>query len=93
MSEGEGQRTYGVEQTPRAEKDLRKLPPRIQRRILEAILTLADEPRPPGCVNLRGREGYRIRVGDYRAVYEVDDAALVVTVFGVGHRKDIYRRG
>jgi mRNA interferase RelE/StbE len=56
-------------------------------------MALAEEPRPPGCVGLQGREGYRIRVGDYRVIYEVDDTALGVTALGAGYRRDVYRRG
>jgi mRNA interferase RelE/StbE len=53
---------------------------------------LAEEPRPPGCRKLQNRDGWRIRVGDYRDIYEVDDEQLTVTIL-VGHRRDVYRRG
>ncbi|MGI8911776.1 MAG: type II toxin-antitoxin system RelE family toxin [Rubrobacteraceae bacterium] len=57
----------------------------------EAIRELAGEPRPPGCRKLKGREGWRIRVGDYRIVYRVNDDAREVIVVDIGHRRDIYR--
>ena len=58
-----------------------------------AIELLATDPRPPGATKLSGREGeWRVRTGDYRVVYEVDDGVLRVLVVAVGHRRDIYRR-
>ncbi|MDQ3637697.1 MAG: type II toxin-antitoxin system RelE/ParE family toxin [Actinomycetota bacterium] len=57
----------------------------------EAIEGLREEPRPPGCRKLSDREGWRLRVGVYRVIYEVDDDQRVVTVLQVGHRRDIYR--
>ena len=59
-------------------------------RIKEAIYALADEPRPKGCKKLKGRDGYRIRVADYRIIYHIFDEILLVDVIDVGHRKDIY---
>jgi mRNA interferase RelE/StbE len=70
------------------------LPGPVQGRLLPAIADLANDPRPPGSRTLTGETDlYRIRVGDYRVVYAVDDAAQTVTVVKVGHRSDIYRRG
>lgn len=86
-------RTYEVEQLPRAERDLRRLDPRIRRRVLARIVALGGEPRPSGYANLQGRPGYRVRVGDYRIVYEVDDEQQTVTVLRIGHRRDVYRQG
>ncbi len=60
-------------------------------RIVTAINALAANPRPPGCVKLTGREAWRIRVGTYRVIYEIDDEARIVTIVDVGHRRDIYR--
>lgn len=83
---------YKVEIARRAVKSLARLPRREQQRIRAAIDLLADEPRPPGCAALKGEErAYRVRVGDYRIVYEVYDDRLVVLVVRVGHRRDIYR--
>lgn len=83
---------YKVDIARRAVKALARLPRRDQQRIRAAIDLLADEPRPPGCVALKGEtRAYRVRVGDYRIVYEVYDDRLVVLVISVGHRRDIYR--
>jgi len=63
-----------------------------QRRVQAAIELLADEPRPPGCVKLSGEESvFRVRVGSFRILYEVNDGELVVLVVSVGHRRDIYQ--
>jgi mRNA interferase RelE/StbE len=84
---------YRVELRPRAEKDLAALPRDSQRRIARAIDALAEDPRPAGCVTLRGGEGLlRIRVGVYRVVYLVEDDRLVVLVVRIGHRRDVYRQ-
>ena len=72
-------------------RDLRRIPGRDVRRILDRIEALRDDPRPPGCEKLSGQERYRIRQGAYRVLYEIMDACLVVTVVKVGHRKDVYR--
>ena len=63
-----------------------------RRRIVEAIQTLAVDPRPSACKKLAGREAvYRLRVGDYRIVYTVNDAEIVVEVIKIGHRREVYR--
>ena len=69
-------------------KDLRGIPKPILARILGRIEALRDEPRPPGCEKLTGRELYRVRQGDWRIVYSVDDDRIVVEVIRVGHRGD-----
>ena len=72
---------------------MRSLPRAAQVRIAPKIEALADEPRPPGVKKLAGEEElYRIRVGDYRVIYAIEDAELVVLVVMVGDRKDVYRR-
>jgi mRNA interferase RelE/StbE len=81
--------TVGIKQ--RARKALARLPDADYRRVLAAIYALADDPRPPGCKKLVDRDGWRIRVGDYRVIYNIDDTALVVTVVEEGHRRDVYR--
>ena len=60
-------------------------------RMRDALVQLGDVPRPTGCAKLRGREGWRIRVGSYRVIYEVDDAQRRITVLHIGQRRDIYR--
>jgi len=82
---------YTVVVTERVRKIILKLPPGIASRIENSLLTLEEDPRPPGCKKLKGRQGYRIRVGDYRVIYEIEDAILRVIVIDLGHRKDIYR--
>ena len=59
--------------------------------IKKAIYALADNPRPQGYKKLKGRDGYRIRVADYRIIYEVFDSELLIDVINLGHRKDIYK--
>ena len=62
-----------------------------RRRVAQRIQALATDPRPPGCERLSGEDKYRVRQGDYRIVYAVDDKKSVVTVVKVGHRKEVYR--
>lgn len=62
-----------------------------RRKIVDRIGFLADDPRPHGCKKLSGRERYRIRQGQYRIVYSVEDSVSVVCVVKVGHRRDVYR--
>ena len=87
---------YSVELTPAAEKTLLKLAKKdraLMLRIDRAILSLADEPIPPKSKLLVGDVSnlYRLRVGDYRIIYQVDGGKLVVVVIHIGHRKDVYR--
>jgi mRNA interferase RelE/StbE len=75
-----------------AEKDLRRLSDEVHDRVVEGISTLATNPRPPGAKKLSGSAGnWRIRVGDYRVLYEIADAVRVVRVYRVRHRPDAYR--
>jgi mRNA interferase RelE/StbE len=83
---------YRIEVKPQAEKALAKIPNPHRRRIAKAIDALAREPRPAGCIKLAGADdAYRIRVGDYRIVYQIEDKILVVYIIRVAHRKDVYR--
>ena len=75
-----------------AERDLRRLPPTIHDRVIAALQALAGNPRPPGCRKLTGSENdWRIRVGDYRVVYEIANAVREVRVHRVRHRREVYR--
>ena len=73
------------------EKDLKSIPKKDLRRILDCITMLAEDPRPPGSEKLSGLERYRVRQGRYRIVYSIQDDELTIWVVKVGHRKDIYR--
>ncbi len=81
---------YSITITKTAQKQLDKLSDNIAEPIFEAIQNLAHNPRPHGCKKLKGRDGYRIRKGNYRIIYDIYDNVLVVDVIAVGHRKDIY---
>ncbi len=84
---------YELTFRPAALRQLRKLDSQIARRIKSTTETLRTEPRPPGVKALTGQRGWlRIRVGDYRIVYEVRDSELVVLVIQIGHRSQIYDR-
>ena len=61
-------------------------------RVFAVLRGLAEDPRPPGAGKLVAVEGYRVRVGEYRIIYDVDDAAQVVTVYRIRHRREAYRR-
>jgi mRNA interferase RelE/StbE len=74
-----------------AQKQIEKLDKKIIPIIKVAIAGLALNPRPHGYKKLKGEEAYRIRVGDYRVIYEIEDDKIIVTVVSVGHRKDIYK--
>jgi mRNA interferase RelE/StbE len=83
---------YRVEIARRAAKALSALPHKERLRIRVAVDLLAVDPRPPRCVAMAGEHStYRVRVGDYRIVYEVLDARLIVQVVRVGHRREVYR--
>lgn len=74
----------------RAQKELANLPLDSYDRVKRAILDLALEPRPGHSRKLVSREGWRIRAGDYRVIYEIDDSEKTITVLHVGHRRDVY---
>lgn len=75
----------------RAQREIQRLPHEDYERVREAIRALAKDPRPPGGLALRGRAGWRIRVGNYRVIYETNDMQHTVTSLHVGHRRDVYR--
>lgn len=84
---------FTVTVAPAAERQLTALAPPIRTRIVRALLALETQPRPPACTKLQGAEDlYRIKAGEYRIIYRVQDRELVVLVLKVGPRKDIYRR-
>ncbi len=73
------------------QKELARLPSGVYERVCDTIRALGQNPRPAGCLRLTGREGWRIRAGNHRVIYEVDDEQQSVTVLHVGHRRDVYR--
>ncbi len=75
----------------RAQREIDGLPSQVFDRLVAVVNALAENPTPHGCVRLRGREGWRIRVGDYRVLYNIDKEEHTVTVVHVGHRRDVYR--
>lgn len=82
---------YRVDITRSAEKDLADLNRRDHKRVVARMQALAGDPRPHGCEKLSGEEKYRLRQGDYRIVYAIDDPQSIVTVVKVAHRRDAYR--
>lgn len=83
---------YSITFATSAKRQFDKLPKPAQRRLGSIITQLSEDPRPPDVVKLSGEERlYRVRGGDYRAVYEIRDNQLLILVVKVGHRRDIYR--
>jgi len=83
--------TYSVLILLRAQRELASLPAEAYEKAKHAIDNLGENPRPPGSRRLTGRPGWRIRVGPYRVIYEINDGDSTVTVLHVGHRRDVYR--
>ena len=77
--------------TRSAERELARLSTEIRRRIALRLQALASEPHPAQSARLRGSDYFRLRVGDYRVIYSVDDSSLNVTILAVGHRREVYR--
>ncbi|MFM8333149.1 MAG: type II toxin-antitoxin system RelE family toxin [Candidatus Methylumidiphilus sp.] len=75
----------------KAKKELAQVPKAEYCHIRDAIRKLADNPRPVGSLKLSGRDGIRIRCGNYRIIYEINDATEKVTILHIGHRRDVYR--
>jgi len=82
--------SYEVRILRRAQKELADLSKIDYERVRDAVAALSGNPRPAGCKKLVGREGWRLRSGDYRVIYEIDDAQKKVTVLHIGHRRDVY---
>ncbi|WP_458040713.1 MULTISPECIES: type II toxin-antitoxin system RelE family toxin [Bacteria] len=84
--------SYRIELRPAAVRALKKIDHQDRGRIRGAIALLGEDPRPPGATALRGRAGLRVRIGDYRIIYTIDDDVLVVAVVTLGHRRDVYEQ-
>jgi len=74
-----------------AEKELDALQAKTRNRIIKHLLALEENPRPSGIKKLQGQESYRLRVGDYRVLYTVNDKIKQVVILAVGHRREVYR--
>lgn len=83
---------YQIEAQPSLVRQMRGIPQHDQIRIMQKIDALAIDPRPEGCVKLTGTEGWRIRIGDYRVTYLIEDSQRVVLITRIGQRGNIYRR-
>jgi len=83
--------TYEVKILRGAQKQLEALPPANYKAVKVKIASLSSNPRPFGCEKLKGRQGYRVRQGNYRIIYDIYDNILTVEVLRVGDRKDIYK--
>ena len=82
---------YEVVLTSHAERELKRLDRPVKNRILSAAITLTNNPRPAGCIKIKGEENrWRIRVGDWRIGYEINDETRVVKIVAVGHRREFY---
>ena len=82
---------HSVEFKPHIRKEISAIPRQDRERIVKATIALADNPRPSGCKKLKSRDAYRIRVGDYRVVYEIRDNVLVILVVRIAHRREAYQ--
>jgi len=82
---------YRVELRQRVQDKLDSLSESDREMVIDALLSLEENPRPRGVEKIRGKELWRVRKGDYRVVYDVDGDAKIVTVVRIGHRKDVYR--
>ncbi len=83
--------TYAIQLLPSAVRAIRKLPPEAKRRVQGVVELIADDPRPPAATKLTARPEWRVRSGDYRVLYRIEDEVLTVVVVDAGHRREIYR--
>ena len=84
---------YRVDMAPAAQRQLRKLDPQARRRVQGTIDLLAENPRPPAAKLLMNSEGaWRVRIGDYRVVYDIEDSRLIILILSVAHRREVYRK-
>jgi mRNA interferase RelE/StbE len=84
--------TYTIQILPVASRAIRKLPPEAKRRVQAMIELLAEDARPPASTKLTARAEWRVRSGDYRVLYRIEDTVLTVIIVDAGHRREIYRR-
>ena len=84
--------TFRVEILPVAARELRKLPPEGQRRVQAVIELLSQDPRPPAARKLTARAEWRVRSGNYRVLYRIEDEQLLIIIVTAGHRREVYQR-
>ena len=84
--------TYKIELESRAKRDFLNLTDQVADRIGSALDDLQYNPRPPGAKKLTGQNGYRVRKGDYRILYTIEDRKKLIRVYRIGHRRDVFRR-
>ena len=84
--------SYEVQFTKSAQRQIKKLPRPAREQVFSLAASLAENPRPRGVVKLANRPGWRARVGDYRVIYTIEDAHLLVTVICAGNRREVYDR-
>lgn len=83
---------YEVRIAPAAQRQYHKLPPAIRTKVGAALAALSEEPRPSGVVKLQGSsDRWRIRINDYRIIYQIEDKIVLVTVLAIAHRREVYR--
>jgi mRNA interferase RelE/StbE len=83
--------TYSISILRRAQKELSRLPSSPYEQVRDAIRALSFNPRPLGCEKLVARQGWRLKIGDYRVIYEIDDKGKALEILHIGHRRDVYR--
>ena len=83
---------YKIQIKPSAKRELFKLPKKDLQRVVNKIRSLSLNPRPSGCEKLSGEEKYRVRQGNYRIIYSIEDQQLIVIVVKIGHRKEVYKK-
>ena len=82
---------YRIVIIPQAQKDLNSLQTKLFNQIRNKILTLSQNPRPPGCLKLTSEEGYRVKTGDYRILYRIADTEKIVHTYRIKHRREAYK--
>ena len=83
---------YEIKIRKKAQKSLKQIPPPFRSNIIEKIRQLAENPFPNQCKKLTGREAWRIRIGNYRVIYEIYKTELIIIILVIGHRKNIYKK-
>ncbi len=83
--------SYQVNLPKTVQKQLNALPQELKQRILKALVHLQEEPKPANSLQMKGGQGFRLRIGDYRVLYDIDDSSQIINLRRIGHRREIYR--